>query len=488
MQRAALSKIAGAMTGLLGMTNLVPAAVSLYYADNHAQPFLITALLLVSVGAALWWPVRDLRHELKLRDGFLVVCTVWLIGCLTSLLPLWLSPVLDLSLGQALFEGTSGMTTTGATVLSGLDTLPRSLLYYRMQLHFLGGIGIIVFALAILPLLRIGGSQLFNAETSGPLKHARMTPRIAQTARLLGFLYLSLIGICALAYWIAGMGLFDALCHAISTISTGGFANYDASFGHFDSAVIDWIAVFFMLAGGVSFTLHLMAWRFADGSVYLQSEEFRTYARIFVGASLACALVLYLHGVYSEVDDALRHAAFQVAAFYTTTGLASTGAAVGPAQWPLFVPVLLLGLGVLGACAGSTSGGAKTVRAVLLWRISYREVQRLIHPRGEFVVRLGNEPIERSAITAVFAFATLYFGLLGFGGLVFMALGLDAVSAFGAAATCLSNTGPGLGMVATSFADLGDIALCFASALMLIGRLELFTVIVLLAPEFWREV
>ena len=482
MRLFVVQRIVGAVIALSGAISLPPIALSLYYDDGITNVFINSLVTSLAVGLVLWLPVRNRREELRLRDGFIVVSLIWALASAACAIPFMLGPS-QLGLADAYFEAVSGLTTTGATTIVGLDALPRSLLFYRQSLQFIGGMGIVILAVAILPMLRIGGSQLFRAETSGPVKDTRLTPRIAETAKALWLVYVGLTIICALAFWIGGMSAFDAVCHAFATVSTGGFSSYDASFGHFDSPLLECIAMLFMIVGGLSFGLHFVAWRNASGSAYFADAESKAFLAITVGCIVLLTAVLWWFAVFDGFGASLRHAAFHLVSSITTTGFTTTGFA----SWPAFAPLLLILIAFVGGCSGSTSGGMKTVRILLLFRQGSRELQQLIHPRGRFVVKLGGTTVPGAVLAAVTGFCTLYVVCFTVLTLAVATTGLDLLSAFSAVASAITNLGPGLGVVASHFRDVSDVGVWLCSFAMLLGRLEIFTVLVLFTPAFWRE-
>lgn len=477
----AIQRVLGAIIGFSAVLSL-PSLLIAAALDEPVLPFASSLLASATVGFALWWPARRASYELRLRDGFLVVTATWSLVSASAALPFVIgAPHLDLT--DALFESTSGLTTTGATVIVGLDALPRSLLFYRQALNFLGGMGIVIFAVAILPMLRIGGTQLFVAESTGHAKDTRLTPRIADTAKALWKMYFGLNVLCALAYWLAGMSAFDAICHAMATLATGGFSTHDASFGYWDSALIDGMGTLFMAVGGVSFALHYLAWRRATSRVYQLDAELRAYVAFVVAAVLAVAMLLWAGGSFASFGTALRHAAFQTVSNVTTTGFTTTGFVgwFGPA------PLLLLLLGFVGGCAGSTTGGLKVARMLTALRYAVRELRQLIHPRGTFVVNLGGRAVPERLMASIFGFLALY--AISF--LVLFVLlaqtGLDAITAFSAAVTSITNLGPGLGSVASNFAGMNDVGVWLCTFAMILGRLEVMAVLVIFTPAFWAE-
>lgn len=478
-----VQRILGLLLMLYSITMLVPAAVSVYFEDGQAPAFVGAFAIVLAVGWIAWLPARRDRRELRLRDGFLVAATVWLgLGSFSSV-PLLLTSMPELSLSDAIFEAVSGLTTTGSTVLTGLDSLPKSILYYRAQLHWLGGMGIIVLAVAILPMLGVGGMQLYRAETPGPMKDSKLTPRITETAKALWLIYVVLSALCILAYWNAGMSLFDAVCHGFSTVATGGFSTHDASFAWFDSIVIESIAVLFMFVSGASFSLHFIAWRSRSIRSYWRDPEFRAYAGILTGVIVVSSIYLTTSGHFPTLGESARHATFHVVSFITSSGFTATGFD----QWPGALPLMLILLGFIGGCAGSTAGGMKVIRWLLLYNQGVREVKRLVHPAAEIPVRLGNSVVPQRVVDAVWGFCVVYIFLFAVMLLILVGSGVDQVTAFSALNSSLNNLGPGLGQVAGNFTTINDLAKWVCSLAMIFGRLEVFTLLVLFTPTFWRS-
>jgi len=430
----------------------------------------------------LWWPARDANCDLRLRDGFLITTAIWIIASLVTAIPFMLAAP-HLSYTDAVFEATSGLTTTGASVITGLDALPMSVLFYRQSLNSLGGMGIVILAVAILPMLKIGGMHLFRAESTGPTRDSKLTPRIAETARALGLVYLGLNVLCALAYWIGGMSFFDAICHAMATVATGGFSTHDANFGYWHSTLIDGMAMVFMMLGGANFGLHWYAWRRATIDHYQADAELFTFFAIAAIATVLVALNLWLTGAYPSLLTALHVGGFQVVAHLTTTGFFTADFSA----WPGMTPLLLILLSFIGGCAGSTAGGMKIARLQTVVRQGLREVRQLVHPKGQFVVKVGGKRVSESVVISVAGFCTIYLVAFLFLTLLLTAAGLDIVTAFSAIAGCLNNLGPGLGRVAHHYSALNDFSTWVCSFAMILGRLEIFTVLVLLTPKFWQE-
>jgi trk system potassium uptake protein len=473
----------GGVLMLFALTMLVPLGFSFFADDGAIWAYDGAIAISFLTGAVLFFGLRKRhRRELQARDGFLLVALVWAVLPAFGALPLLFS-LPGLSFTDAYFEAMSGLTTTGATVLTGLEKLPLSINVWRCFMVLLGGMGIIVLAVAILPLLGVGGSQLFKAETPGPMKDAKLTPRVAETARGLWMVYFFLATLCFFAYAAAGMGWADAFMHMCSTMGLGGFSSYDASFAHFNSPAIEAVAIFFMVASGMSIALYFLCWQRRSPKPWLMDTEARIFLGLVVGAVVFVALFLSAHGTY-PMPEAFRHAAFNVVSVMTTTGYAS----VDYAQWPVFAPVLMLFLCCFATCAGSTGGGIKLIRALLLLKQARRELVRIVHPRAIAPVTLRGGVVENHVLFSILAFMLIYGGTMIAGTLILLATGLDVVSAFTAVVATLNNTGPGLGEVgpANNYQGLGDFQTWVCSALMLLGRLELFAVLVLFTPQFWR--
>jgi len=466
---------------LFSTTLIPPLAVSLIYRDGEATHFSATFAIAALIGLALWLPLRRRPTAIRTRDGFAIVALMWTAMSVLGSVPFMLA--LDMSFADAMFESASGYTTTGATVIIGLDQLPRSILLYRQELQWLGGIGVIVLSVALLPMLGIGGMQLYRAEVPGPFKDERMTPRIARTARRLSELYLAFTAACVLCYWLAGMEPFDAIAHGMTTVATGGYSTHDASMAYFDSPVIEAIAIVFMLLGAINFSVHFLAWRMLRLQLYGQDTQTRAFLFIVGGLSLFVAAVLYATGAYEQPLEALRYATFQVVSVITTTGFATANFAL----WPLALPVLLIFSSFIGGSAGSTSGGLKVIRVVILVKQAGVHLRRLIHPRSLNPVRVDGRIVSESIIDGIWGFFTIYVVVFAVLMVVLMLDGVDQVTAFGAVSTTLNNLGPALGDVAITFTSVSDHSTLLMAFSMLLGRLEIFTFLVLLTPAFWRR-
>ncbi|MBQ0744129.1 MAG: potassium transporter, partial [Pseudomonas sp.] len=403
MQFTQIQRILGILLMLFSTSMLPAVAVGFFYGEQAREAFIVAFLITMVAGVVIWLPARHQRNELRTRDGYLIVVLFWLVLGLFGAVPLYLLDMPDLSVADSVFESFSGLTTTGATVITGLDTLPRTLLYYRQQLQWFGGMGIIVLAVAILPMLGVGGMQLYRAEMPGPLKENKLTPRIAETAKVLWYIYAGLTLVCALAYWAAGMSLFDAVGHSFSTVAIGGFSTHDASIGHYDSSLIELICILFMLISGINFALHFLAWRFRSVKSYWQDPECRAYILIIAALFIICAVIL-IHFQYYDVWTSIRYAAFQTVSIATTTGFGVTDFSA----WPTVLPFLLLYASFIGACAGSTGGGMKVIRVLLLYKQGSRETKKLLHPHGVFPVKLGNKAVPDRVVEAVWGFCAVY--------------------------------------------------------------------------------
>jgi len=483
MHLDAVQRILGMLLMVFSLTMLPPALMSYLVGDGITAAFVVAFAAIAGAGLLLWLPVRRTRRELRNRDGFFIVAMFWVVLGLAGALPFLLTSEARLTLTDAVFESVSGLTTTGATVIFGIDELPLSLRYYRQQIQWLGGMGIIVLAVAILPMLGIGGMQLYRAEIPGPVKDVKLTPRITETAKVFWYLYFGLTVVCALAYWLAGMTPFDAVGHAFSTVGTGGFSTHDASIGYYNSPLIEAVAVVFMVAGAVNFSLHFLAWRRRSLRLYFADGEFRFFLAVLLAATALVLLVLVGAAYYSSPANGFRYAVFQVVSFATTSGFTTAA----HADWPTFLPLLLLFLGMIGACASSTSGGIKLVRVMLLFKQGSREIMRLIHPQAQILVKLGSKEVSDRVIDSVWGFFATYVAVFAIMLLLLMALGLDQVTAFSALGACMGNLGPGLGRVAINYADIQPAAKWILSIAMVMGRLEIFTLLVLFTPAFWRR-
>ncbi len=475
-------RILGLLLMLFSLTMMPPILISLLFADGQWDAFAVAIGITVATGALMFLPNRRARKELRTRDGFLIAALFWSVLALFGSLPLMLTGESALSLTDAVFESFSGLTTTGATVITGIDHLPESILYYRQQLQWLGGMGIVVLAVAILPDA--------GRRRHGPLPHRdpgaaqglQAHPRITETAKALWYIYASLTIACMLAYMAAGMNWFDALGHSFSTVAIGGFSTYDASIGHFDSAAIELICVFFLLVSAVSFSLHFTAWRERSVLHYFEDPEARFLLLFLAGLTTITAISLWLTGTY-ETQLGLRHALFEVVSVATTAGFAVADFSL----WPGALPFLLFMAAFVGGCSGSTGGGMKVIRIILILKQGMREVMRLIHPSAVITVKIGKVSVPDGIAQAVWGFFSVYVMLFFLMLVGVMATGVDQVTAWSTVGSALNNLGPALGEASAHYGDLPSLAKWILVMAMLLGRLEIFTVLVLFTPAFWRR-
>jgi trk system potassium uptake protein TrkH len=489
MQFPLIQRILGILLAFYSLTLLPPLLLSWYHWDIALPGFAATFFGIGLLGLLLFRFSRKPERGLDLRGGFIVIVAFWVVLSLVSAAPFMFDP-LKLSLAGAVFEAISGFTTTGATVITGLDSLPLSVHVYRQQLQFIGGLGVIVIAIAVLPMLGIGGLQLYRAETPGPMRDEQLTPRVAQTAKFILYSYIGLNAACTLAYYFAGMSFFDALMHSFSTLSTGGFSTHDDSIAYFKSPLIEWIAIFFMILGGLNFTVHFLA--FSRLSIRPYRNDIQTVGFIWIALaiSLLCtvALIAYpakaLQYQYDGFLEAFRYATFQVVSIMSTTGFLTTDYS----QWPAYAPALALASSFIGGCVGSTAGGFRIIRVVLLFKQGMREIQRLIHPSIVAPLRIGNSSVPESVAAAVLGYVALYISAYLVLSLLMLAASphLDTVSAFSGVAACLNMSGPGLGTLVFTF-NVNDAGLWVGSLSMLVGRLEIYPLLILFMPAFWNR-
>ena len=483
MQYKTIIRILGLLVTLFSVSMIPPAIVALIYKDGGGSSFIASFFLTFFVGMFFWYSYRDYKNDLKAREGFIIVVAFWVVLGSVGALPFIIMAEPNLSFADSIFESFSGLTTTGATVMTGLDDLPKAVQYYRQQLQWLGGMGIIVLAVAILPILGVGGMQLYRAETPGPVKESKMTPRIADTAKHLWYIYVTLTITCALAYWAAGMESFDALLHSFSTVAIGGFSNHDASMGYYDNPLINLVCVVFLIISAVNFSLHYAAVRSRNIRSYLRDPEFKVFLLVQFGLILICFLVLLKSDTYADTDRALDQAIFHAVSISTTAGFATDNFSM----WPLFLPILLIFSSFIGGCAGSTGGGMKVVRIYLLFLQGIRELNRLVHPRAVYTIKLGKKALPDRIVEAIWGFFSAYTLVFVIIMMMLLATGMDNVSAFSATAASINNLGPGLGQVAAHYGDISDTAKWICVVAMVFGRLEIFTLLVLFTPTFWKS-
>jgi trk system potassium uptake protein len=481
----AIVNVLGALLMLTGAYYLLPAITAVIYGETaELWVFLQGAALAVLVGGALQLATRRYRAELKPRDGYLLVSTSWLLVTLAAAVPLMrASPYLSFT--DAYFEAMSGLSTTGSTVITGIDNLSHAMNMWRHALHWLGGMGIIVLAVAVLPLLGVGGMQMYRAEAPGPVKDTKLTPRITETAKALWLVYAGMTVACFLALWAAGMSVFDAICHAFSVMSLGGFSTHDASIGWFNSPVIEFVMMLFMLVAMVNFATHFAALRRRDLTVYRRDPEAR-WGVVGIAVSLVVVTaIVYFADLYADFGTALRHAAFSLVTVATTSGFVTEDYSL----WPVFVPMLMLFLSSVIPSTGSTGGGIKLFRALIMIKQWLREVFALVHPHAVIPLKIGGQVVSNRVVNSVLAFVFVYFMTIVILTFALLATGMDFVSAFTAVLASINNAGPGLGQVgpATNYGALDNFQTWVCALAMFLGRIELFTFLVLFTRTFWRK-
>ena len=482
MQIKSVIRILGLLLGLFSFLAIIPPIiVSLIYEDNETWSFFYAFILILVSGLVLWLPAINAKTDLKLRDGFIIVVLFWFVLSAFGSLPMILSESLNISLTNALFESVSGLTTTGATILYEIDSLPESILFYRQYLQWLGGLGIIVLAVAVLPMLGVGGMQLYKAEVAGPIKN-KITPRITETAKWLWIVYVSMTLLCAISYYFAGMSIFDSICHSFSTIAIGGFSTHNQSFGFFNNQWIELIAIFFMIAACLNFSLHYLA--FKNKSLLPYKENNEAYFFIFLIILVSIISIIYISGKSSNLGSReIISNIFYVVSISTTTGFTNSNYF----NYVGFLPILLILFSFIGGCAGSTAGGMKVIRVILLVKQGYRELKRLIHPNSKIKVKIGDTAINERTLETIWGFFAIYVFVFISVMLLLMLSGLDFTTSFSAVAATINNLGPGQGDVLLNYANISDLNKWILSFSMIVGRLEIFTLLVIFIPDFWKK-
>ena len=483
MSFPAIFFVLGWLLTFFGIAMLLPGFVDIILKGHDVSAFLVSGFSSIFAGITMVIMNNDKDKQLSHKDAFLLTFLTWVSLSFVGALPLYFSGAAS-NFIDAFFEAVSGLTTTGASVLSDLDNMDKGILLWRAILQWLGGMGVIVLATAIIPFLGVGGMQLYKAEMPGVIKD-KLQPRLKETAKLLWLVYLVLTITCVFAYIFAGMTTFDAICHAFTTVATGGFSTHDASMGYFNSPMIEWICIFFMLVGAVNFTLHYLVFSGNGFKVYWENSEFRAFFILVIGAVLLSTIVLTASEYYYGWEESFRYSLFNIVAVVTTTGYASTDYAA----WPVFIPMLIMLLMFIGGSSGSTAGGMKVMRIIMIIKQGFREVFRLIHPRGVVHVKISGVRVPSAVTQAVWAFAGLYITSFVVISVILASYGLDQITAFSAAAATLTGLGPGLGDVgpASNYAMLEPSAKLLLCLSMLLGRLELFTLLVIITPAFWRK-
>ena len=481
MQIKSVIRILGLLLMLFSLAIIPPIVVSIIYSDGETWSFFYALILIFVSGLLLWLPAMQAKTDLKLRDGFMIVVLFWFVLSTFASLPMILSESLSISITDAIFESISGLTTTGATILNNIDDLPKSILFYRQYLQWLGGLGIIVLAVAVLPMLGVGGMQLYKAEVAGPIKN-KITPRITETAKWLWIVYLIMTIVCGASYYIAGMPLFDSICHSFSTIAIGGFSIHNESFGYYDNHWIELVAIFFMIAACLNFSLHYLAFKNKSLSGYKNDNE--AYFFIFLIFLISLLTILYVSNISEDmnVKEIIKNI-FYAVSISTTTGFTNSNYF----NYVGFLPLLLILFSFIGGCAGSTAGGMKVIRVMLLLKQGYRELVRLIHPNSKIKVKVGNTAINERTLETIWGFFAIYVFVFLTVLLLLMLSGLDFLTSFSAVAATINNLGPGQGEVLYNYASISDVNKWILSFSMVVGRLEIFTLLVIFIPDFWKK-
>ena len=476
------TRILGTLLMIFSFAQIFPGFLAYFFGEQeNVYSFIIAGFVTFLIGCFLFFLSSEKNGDLRTKDGFIITIFFWTVLGFFGSIPFYLAHLEGVSYIDSLFESISGLTTTGATVLVGLDEMPRSLLFYRQLLQWLGGMGIIVLAVAVLPLLGVGGMQLYKAETPGPLKDSKLTPRITETAKALWFVYVLMTISCSFLYKFYGMSWFDAVCHAFSTISIGGFSTHDDNFAFFENSSLRWTAIIFMVISGVNFALHYLAWTKKRLFHYFYDSEVKLYLSLLATTAIITYLTLYFsNNIY---DEMIVDSVFQAVSIGTTTGFLTSNYS----NWPLFVPIMLLIAAFIGACAGSTGGGIKVIRALILIRQGSSEITKLIHPNAVVTIKFGRKSLDPRVSESVWGFFAVYVATFLIILMFLLSQSNDFLTAFSAVGATLNNLGPGLGAVSENYKDITDgskLALCAA---MLLGRLEIFTLLLLFTPAFWRN-
>lgn len=464
---------------LFSMTLVIPLITSFIYSDGNHYTFIYSFLIILGLGSILYLPNISAKNDIKIKEGFLIVVLFWFVLSIVGSLPFMIDRQLSLNFYDALFESVSGWTTTGATIINNLDVLTPSILIYRQELQWLGGMGIVILALAILPMLGVGGMQLYKAESTGPIKDNKISPRIAETAKSLWSIYLGLTVSCAFLYYVAGMNLFDAVAHSFSTIAIGGFSTHNLSIGYYNNSLIETICIFFMLISAINFILHYMALSSKSLSCYFRDSEFITYMLIILGLILVFALYTTFS---SDINITFQQIIFQTVSFITTSGFSTTTYDA----WPDFMITALILVSFIGACAGSTGGGLKVVRVLLLFKLLKKELLKILHPTAEIPIRINKSPINDDLSGTLYNFFMFY--IISYLLLSFLVLlsGHDITTSFSTVASCINNLGPALGDAVNNYSNLNIFSKYILIFAMILGRLEIFTLLIVMTPYFWK--
>lgn len=482
MQFKTIFRLLGLLLMLFSPSMLTPLIINIIFKEAVWSPFLMSFLITMSSGLGFWLIFLNNKNELKIRDGFLLVVLFWFVICIFAAIPLVLTIETLPSITDAIFETVSGITTTGVSVIKNLDYLPKSILFYRQQLQFVGGMGIVILAVAILPMLGVGGMQLFQAETPGPMKNNKLTPRITQTAKAIWSIYFLLTILCTIGYYLAGMGWFDALCESFGTVSTGGFSLHDASFGYYNNERMQIVASIFMLLGATNFALHFVAINKRTLAGYRADEEFRFYLALIlvVGLIISCALI--------NINPLNFNCRTIIKSFFTAISLlTTTGLEIDTFEnLHSFTPVLGMLLMIIGGCAASTSGGVKVLRVLLVYKQSKRELTKILHPQAIIPLKLSKKSVSDATIQSVWGFITVFIGLYLIFALVFMLLGQSIEESFAVVSATITNSGFGFANLKIEFGEYNNFCKWLLIFIMLLGRLEIFSIIILFTKDYWR--
>ncbi len=471
-------KITGIILLIFSFFLLLPIAASFYY-EESINIFIQSFLIVFFSGLITYFPNKREKSQIKIKEGFLIVAIFWFVLSIFGSVPFILDKDLDLSFFNAVFESTSGWTTTGATVITNIDELSRPLLLYRQLLQWLGGIGIVVLVLAILPILGVGGMYLYKAESSSPIKDNKLSPRITETAKSLWGVYIILTILCMLFYKLAGMNYFDAIGHSFSTVSIGGFSTHNESIGHYSSSYIKVICMVFMFLSALNFVLHFLFYKTKSFNNYFSNSEAKTF--IFIIISILILLSIYsIGGRLSSIDNI--DLIFHVLSFVTTSGFTVSQYNL----WPSFVVTLIFLSSFIGACAGSAGGGMKVIRITIALKSIKKQLLKVIHPKAQISIKVNEKKVEDVTIETILSFIILYIVLFFISSLLIMMSGHDLITSFSATAACLNNLGPALGDAYGNYSALNDFSKSLLSLMMIIGRLEIYTFIILVTRYFWK--
>ena len=478
-----ISRILGIGLIAFSLLQLTPILVSITYNEENLSAFGYSFLITLTFGSFLYLVNFEKKYEgIRVKEGFLLTVLLWFFFTIFASLPFILGSKSELSLVSAYFEATSGLTTTGATIYSDLSSEYYSILFYRGLLQWIGGLGIIVLAIALMPLLGVGGMQLYRGETQGPINQSKLRPKIAETAMVLVYIYLILTVLCFFSYFIAGMDYFDAVVHSFTTIAIGGFSNYNESFAYFDNSAINLLAIIFMFISGISFSLHYLSFSNFKLFNYVKDPEFGFYWKMLALTSFIFIVTTWLYSAELSSNKIIS-SLFTVTSFATTTGFT----VLDHTSFPTYLPQLLILVGMIGACAGSTAGGFKAIRGLVLLNHAKRELKKLIHPNLVLPLKIGRKKINAEVADSVWGFLTVYLLTFLIGSFLLLGQGIDTETAFSAIAACLNNLGPGLGEVAYNYAGMDAFSKVLLAFVMILGRLEIYTLLVLFTAFFWKE-